>query len=32
MPILSIDEGGAFVCGPTPPDVYLTLLTSTRAR
>ena len=29
---LSIDEGGAFVCGPTPPDVYLTLLTSTRAR
>jgi len=29
---LSIDEGGQFVCGPTPPDVYLTLLTSTRAR
>ena len=32
MPILSLDEGGQFVCGQDPPDVYLTLLTSTRAR
>jgi len=29
---LSLDEGGQFVCGQDPPDVYLTLLTSTRAR
>ena len=27
---LSIDQGGQFVCGQDPPDVYLTLLTSTR--
>lgn len=29
---LSTRDGGQFVCGPAPPDVYLTLLTSTRAR